>query len=148
MPDIGNTYGQTCIQNMPYQNLISRKCNWTKLPEIISIILIYKSGNPSLDSIATHLKKTQLDLYHYSRNFVMICNIINFPDSAILIQLWHRVIRLGLKLCLIGTKCDKSGTFSDQFSVHFGSPSHNEQKTDLKKSQLCPIWCRSGLIWG
>ena len=33
------------------------------------------------------------------------------------------------------TKRDKSGTFYDQFSVHFGS--------DLKKSQICPICVQS-----
>ena len=26
--------------------------------------------------------------------------------------------------------------------------SQNEQKTDVKKSQICPIWRQSGLIWG
>ena len=31
----------------------------------------------------------------------------------------------------IGTKWDKSGTFKDQFSVHFGSSSQNVPKTDL-----------------
>ena len=29
-------------------------------------------------------------------------------------------------------------------SPRFGSVSQNEQKTDLKKSQICPIWCPSG----
>ena len=42
-----------------------------------------------------------------------------------------RHVRLDLKVGKIDTKYDKYGTFKDQFSVHFGSPSQNEQKTDL-----------------
>ena len=33
----------------------------------------------------------------------------------------------------------KSGTFSDQISVYFGSPSQNVLKFVLKKSRICPI---------
>ena len=43
-------------------------------------------------------------------------------------------------LVLYDPKWDKSGTFSDQISVHFGSVSQNVLKSDLKKSQICPIW--------
>ena len=35
---------------------------------------------------------------------------------------------------------DKSGTFSDQISVHFGSPSQNVLKSDLKKCWICIPW--------
>ena len=36
-------------------------------------------------------------------------------------------------------KWDKSVTFSDQISVHFGSQSQNLLKSDLKKSRICSI---------
>ena len=45
-----------------------------------------------------------------------------------------RDVRVGTKLTHIGSKWNKSGTFSDQFSVYNGS------ETDLKKLQICPIW--------
>ena len=54
-------------------------------------------------------------------------------------------------------KTDKSGTFSDQISVHFGAPRQNVLKSDLKKSRICPcteIWSEKvldlsilGRIW-
>ena len=37
-------------------------------------------------------------------------------------------------------KWDKSGTFSDQISEHFGALRQNVLKSDLKKSQISPIW--------
>ena len=37
--------------------------------------------------------------------------------------------------------------FSDQISVHFGSTSQNERKSDLKKSRICPIWGQSDPLW-
>jgi len=48
-------------------------------------------------------------------------------------------VRFGRKVGQMGPESDKSGTFPDTFSVHFGSPSQNEQKTYLKKSQIFPI---------
>ena len=44
-------------------------------------------------------------------------------------------------------KLDKSGTFADQISVHFGSPSQNVLKSDLKKSGIRPIWGQSDRRW-
>ena len=41
----------------------------------------------------------------------------------------------------------KSGTFSDQISVHFGSQSQNVLISDLKKSRICPIWDQSDPFW-
>ena len=38
-----------------------------------------------------------------------------------------------------GSYCSKSGTYSDQISVHFGSVSQNVLKSDLKKSRICPM---------
>ena len=39
---------------------------------------------------------------------------------------------------------DKYGTFfKDQLSVHIGAPCQNEQKTDLKKSEIFQF----GAIW-
>ena len=52
--------------------------------------------------------------------------------------------RFGSKVGQIGPKWDKSGAFSDQISVHFGSI---ELKSDLKKSRICPIWGQSDLLW-
>ena len=43
----------------------------------------------------------------------------------------------------IAPKWDKSGTFSDEISVHFGSPSQNVLKSHLKKSRICPNWDKS-----
>ena len=48
----------------------------------------------------------------------------------------NRGVRFGIKEGKIGSKLDKSVTF--QISVHSGSPSHN--KTDLKKSEIYPIY--------
>ena len=47
--------------------------------------------------------------------------------------------RFGCKVGQIGKKWDKSGTFSDQISVHFGALRQNVLKSDLKKSRICPI---------
>ena len=44
------------------------------------------------------------------------------------------------KVGQISPKWDKSGTYSDQISVHFGSPSQNVLKSDLNKSRIRPIW--------
>ena len=51
-----------------------------------------------------------------------------------------------LKVDKIGTKWDKSRTFSDQFSVHFGSVSQNILIFDLKKFQTYHIWWKSDPI--
>ena len=40
----------------------------------------------------------------------------------------------------MGSKLDKYVTFSDPISVHFGSPSENVLKSDLKKSRIYHIW--------
>ena len=50
---------------------------------------------------------------------------------------------LGLTWGKIGAKWDKSGTFSDQMSVHFGAVRQNVLSSDLKKSRICPIWRQS-----
>ena len=42
-------------------------------------------------------------------------------DSDIYMDLMTRDVRFGPKKGQIGTKWDKSGTFEDNFSVHFGS---------------------------
>ena len=42
-----------------------------------------------------------------------------------------RHVRIGLKVSQIAPKWDKSGTFSDKISVHFGSESQNVLKSDL-----------------
>ena len=47
--------------------------------------------------------------------------------------------KFGTKVGQIGPKWDKSETFSDQISVHFGV-SQNVLKSDLKKSRICLIW--------
>ena len=57
-----------------------------------------------------------------------------------------RVARSGPKVGQIGPKCDKSRTFSSQISVHFGSMSQNELKSDLKMSRIYPISVQSDLL--
>ena len=37
-------------------------------------------------------------------------------------------------------KRDKSGTFSDQISVHLARPTTNELNSDLKKPRICLIF--------
>ena len=44
-------------------------------------------------------------------------------------------VRFSLQMGRNATKWDKSGTFKDQFAVHFGS----SRKLIFKKSQICPI---------
>ena len=51
------------------------------------------------------------------------------------IDLYVRDVRFGPKYAQIAPKRNKSGTFSDQISVHF---SQNVLKSDLKKSWICP----------
>ena len=46
----------------------------------------------------------------------------------------------------ISSTWDKSWAFSNQISVHFGSPSQNVLKSDLKKPRICPIWDQSDPI--
>ena len=53
-------------------------------------------------------------------------------------SLQHGDVRLEPKVSQIGPQLDKSGTFSDHISVHFGST-----KSNLKKSRICPIWGQS-----
>ena len=44
-------------------------------------------------------------------------------------------------------KCDKSGTFLDQISVHFGLTSRHVLKSDITKFRICPIWRQSDILW-
>ena len=46
-------------------------------------------------------------------------------------QLCHAWLKVGQ----IRPKWDKSGTFSDQISVHF-----ELLKSDMKQTRICPIW--------
>ena len=48
----------------------------------------------------------------------------------------------------LNPKWDKSGTFSDRISVHFGAPRQNVLKFDLKKSRICPIWANNDTYFG
>ena len=59
-----------------------------------------------------------------------------------------RMAIFGSKVGKNGTKYDKSGTFEDIFSVHFGSESQNVLKIDLQKSQIFPTWNQSDPIQG
>ena len=45
-------------------------------------------------------------------------------------------------------KWGKSGTFSDQISVHFGAVRQNVPKSDLKKSRILPISGQFDPLWG
>ena len=54
-----------------------------------------------------------------------------FP-SQVTASLSH--VGMSVRLGQVSPKCDKSGTFSDQISVHFGSESQNVLKYDLKNS--------------
>ena len=51
----------------------------------------------------------------------------------------YRDVRFGPKVGQIAPKWDKSGTFSDQISVHFGL-SQNVLKSDLKKLSDSPLF--------
>ena len=94
----------------------------------------------------------------YSKNAIQIslCNTSHqslsfsflFRKSTEKLRLLNQVLqgwltRFGLKMGQIGPKWDKSGTFSDQIPVHFGSSSQSVLKSDLKKSWICPIWGQS-----
>ena len=46
------------------------------------------------------------------------------------------IARFGPKVGQIGPKWEKSGTFSDQISVHFGALRQNVLKSDLKKFRI------------
>ena len=59
-------------------------------------------------------------------------------------RLSPRYIKFSSKSGQIGPKWDnKSVTFSDHISVHFGRVGQNVLKSDLKKSQNCPICAQS-----
>ena len=49
-------------------------------------------------------------------------------------------VRFGPKVGQISTKLDKSGTFSHQILVHYGTGRQNELKSDIKKSRIYSIW--------
>ena len=51
-------------------------------------------------------------------------------------------VRFGYKVGQIGPKWDKSVTFSDHISVHFGA----RQQSDMKKSRMCPFWGQSDTL--
>ena len=57
------------------------------------------------------------------------------------------VARFGLEIGQISPKSEKSGTFLDQISVHFGSASQNVLKSDLKKFQIFPISDQFDPLW-
>ena len=57
-----------------------------------------------------------------------------------------RDVRFGHKVGQIGPKWDKSWTFSDQILVHFGSPSQNVLKSDLKSPGFVTIGGKSDLL--
>ena len=63
-----------------------------------------------------------------------VCPRASSDSSAIKLTI-VRHGRFGLKVGKIRIKCDKSGAFS----VHFGSPSQNVLKSDLKNVQILPI---------
>ena len=88
-------------------------------------------------------------------NIVRKIKSYNCPDKT---YFWQKVclsvyivyvcfidVRLGFKVDQIGPK--QSGTFFYQISVHFGLPSQNVLKSDLKKSQICPIWGQSDVLY-
>ena len=55
---------------------------------------------------------------------------------------------LASKLVQVSPKWNKSGTFKDQFQYildRLAEPKYSE--TDLKKSQISPIWGQSDPIW-
>ena len=53
----------------------------------------------------------------------------------------------GTKVPQIVLKWDKSGAFSHQISVQFGSASQIVLKSDLRKSRICPICGQSDHLW-
>ena len=62
-----------------------------------------------------------------------------FRRRGIIIYIDYSHDIFDIQLSQMGTKFDITWTFTDQFSVHFGSPRQNEQKIILKKSQICQI---------
>ena len=55
-------------------------------------------------------------------------------------SIWIRDGRFGSKVGQIGPNWDKSGTFSDQISVHLAQKRQNVLKCDVKKLWICLIW--------
>ena len=61
--------------------------------------------------------------------------------------LQNRDVMFSSKVGQIGPKLDKSVTFPDQISEHFGAVRQNVLKSDRKKSRICPIWGQSDPLW-
>ena len=69
-------------------------------------------------------------------------------DQVFLVQVYYMDVKFGIEIGQIGTTWDKSGTF--QYRISFSTFWLTEPKcteTDLKKSQICPIWGHSDPIW-
>ena len=64
--------------------------------------------------------------------------------SARLQEMSHRGVSFDFKVGQIGPKWDKSGNFSDQISVHFGSA----KCTEISSEKMCPICGQSGPLLG
>ena len=58
------------------------------------------------------------------------------------------MVGLASKLGQIGSKWDKSGAFSHQFSVHLelAEPKCRLLKSDLEKSKICQTFCSWGQL--
>ena len=70
--------------------------------------------------------------------FLTTLNSVNSPMNSTSPSSTHRC-QFDPKVGQIVPKWGKSGTFSDQISVHFGALRQNVPKSDLKKSQIFPI---------
>ena len=78
---------------------------------------LFKS--PSQNELKSDLKKFKVCLICYTKRGCLVKS---------------RVARFGPKVGQINTKSDKSGTFSNQISLHFNSPSQNVLTSDVNKN--------------
>ena len=67
-----------------------------------------------------------------------------FDTQTATISVKQRDVRFGSNVGHIGPKWEKSVTFSNQISVHFGSVGQNVLKSDMEK---VPNLSQYGLIW-
>ena len=64
---------------------------------------------------------------------VSVCELFTRRNNWQISSVRNRDVRFGTKLGQLAPNMTNSGLFKDQISVHFGSPSQNERKFDLKK---------------
>ena len=96
-----------------------------------------RAKGPKFDPIDTILDKSGL---FKNKICIFYPNTSDSPDKWDHLNL--KDVKVGIKN---GSDWPQNGTYLGHFKISFAEPKCTE--TDLKKSQICPIWGQSDVIW-